>query len=154
LEAVELSMPGRLDSWVMHFDVAVVTDMEGGVPYPPGQFDAFVCVPEWFRPTPCKLEGLPANGNRPLPDVHSRAAASGVADAYAWDPATRRLETFGIDNAWLDHAETRVCSELPSHPSQDVVFGQAGIIVEEEQQLPCNQGHACVTARRNPSVLW
>jgi hypothetical protein len=53
----------------------------------------------------------------------------------------------------LDHAERWISSELHRHPSQDVVLRKAGVIVEEEKQLPLYQTHSGVTTSWNAKVL-
>src|SRR5512133_765731 len=152
LKPVKLSVPGRLDGWVMHLNVAVVTHMEAAVPHPPGQLDALMGVPKWLRPAARKLEGIPTNGNRALPDIHRRTTTTWVANAYPWSPATRRLPPLRIDNPGLDHPELGVCGELRRHPGQNVIRRQAGIVVEEEQQLSLDQRHSSITTGRNPQI--
>jgi hypothetical protein len=53
----------------------------------------------------------------------------------------------------LDHAECRISSELRRHPSQGVVAGKAGIIVEEEQQFAVDQIHTSVATGGDAEIL-
>jgi hypothetical protein len=109
-------------------------------------------VPKWLRPAARKLEGITTNGNRALPDIHRRTTATWIADAYPWSPATRRLPALRIDHPGLDHPELGVCRELRRHARQNVIRRQAGIIVEEEQQLPLDQRHSSIATGRNPEI--
>ncbi len=137
----------------MHLDFPVIANMETAVPHSPGQVDAFMGVPERLRPAARVLEGIAPDGDRALPDVHRGTAPSWVADAYAWSPAPGSFSSVRIDDPGLDHAERWIGGELHRHSSQDVVLRKAGIIVEEEQQLPLDQAHSSVTTGWDAEVL-
>src|SRR6185312_5909121 len=153
LKAVELGVPSRLDCRVIDLDLPVVANVESAVPNPPGQFDAFMRIPKRRWPAARELEGIATDGNRAFPDVHRRATAGRVANTYPWSPAPWRGSARWVDDTRLNHAERRICSELRRHPRQDVVLREAGIVVEEEQQVSLDQAHSGVATSGNAQIL-
>ncbi len=137
---------------VQDLDVARVRDAATGVHHAPGEVDPLVAAPELLRPAAGLLEDGAADRHRALPDRGDLARARRIADAQPRHPVAWRRPAVGGAHAQLEHAEAGVL-EPRRHAGERVGRGEAGVVVEEEQQLAADRADAGVAPGRDAAVL-
>ena len=76
-----------------------------------------------------------------------------IAGTQTRDPSTRSDGTRRINDARLDKPETRVSRKSTCKICKKTVIRQAGIVIEEEEQLAIDLGYASISARRDSEIL-
>lgn len=135
-------------------DVARVSGAVAGVPDLPTEIDARVEVEKGRRPSTHPLEHAPSHHYCSLPERNDVAATRSVAYAETGDPFARERTTSRVDYSRLNCAKIMRGPKQPRDALERVVFGEAGIVVQEKQQLPSHLRDACIAAGRRTDILW